>query len=363
MANNILINTSPVGSYRTKNITNDLNNAKRQLDRLNQYGALAGATYYGPNGAASLFPLDYADRAANAGIKLAAILYKLEQYMQLLNATPEEFADIDDSYKDQLSNWRERNYYMAGVFLDDLRRETLIDEFWKEFGWTGVLSGTGWISDIYKLISKLRKADSWSAVADAGYELSEFLEGAEKTYRNYTRIGRAVGTKKSTWWLFRKVTGLKDVGRVSTAKKVTTRFFNNLTNKTSPFNLGKAVKESLPTWDVGLITGVTNFFGNIQEQKEANGEMSTGRVLAETVTETAVDLALDTVITTGINVVVGAAVSAVIGPVAAPTLLITAVGVAATTALNVKVEAVTGKTATEWVSDGILDFGESLLGI
>lgn len=111
MANNILINASSVGSYRVKSIADDLNNAKNQLDRLNQYGALASATYCGPDGRTALFPIDYADRAADAGIKLAAILNKLEQYRQLLDAAPEEFADIDDSYKNQLTEWWERIDY------------------------------------------------------------------------------------------------------------------------------------------------------------------------------------------------------------------------------------------------------------
>lgn len=102
MANDILINAISIGSYRIKPIADDLNNAKKQLDKLNQYGVLASATYYGPDGRMALFPMDYADRAADAGFKLAAILYKLEQYRQLLDAAPEELSDIDNSYKNQL---------------------------------------------------------------------------------------------------------------------------------------------------------------------------------------------------------------------------------------------------------------------
>ena len=120
MANDILINAISIGSYRIKPIADDLNNAKKQLDKLNQYGALASATYCGPDGRTALFPMDYADRAADAGIKLAVILNQLEQYRKLLDAAPEEFSDIDNRYKNQLIDWWGHTTYLAEAFFDGL---------------------------------------------------------------------------------------------------------------------------------------------------------------------------------------------------------------------------------------------------
>lgn len=100
----------------------------------------------------------------------------------------------------------------------------------------------------------------------------------------------------------------------------------------------------------------TNAFSNIDEQKASNGTMSTGRVVAETITETAVDTAL----TYGAGIVVGAAVTAVCGTVAAPGILVVAASGAIVAVLNAGVKALTGKTTTEWISDGILDTGKAI---
>ena len=137
------------------------------------------------------------------------------------------------------------------------------------------------------------------------------------------------------------------------------RFYNNLHNTTSSFNLkdafapltgAKGVKTTVAAWAGVALTGVTNAFGNIQEQKASNGTMSTGRVVAETISETA----LDTVITYGGSAVVGAAITAATGVVAAPVVVAVATG-AGLAAINAGVEAWTGKSATEWASDFVID--------
>ncbi len=50
------------------------------------------------------------------------------------------------------------------------------------------------------------------------------------------KIGNIVGEKQAKEWWFKNITGLRPLGRASTAKKWTTRFKNNLTNQTSPFH-------------------------------------------------------------------------------------------------------------------------------
>lgn len=100
------------------------------------------------------------------------------------------------------------------------------------------------------------------------------------------------------------------------------------------------------------MTGVSNLFSNFDEQKKSNGKMSNARVAAETISETAID----TVVTYGGAAVVGAAITAATGVVAAPVVVAAATGVAVA-GINAGVEALTGKSATEWVSDAILDTG------
>ena len=84
--------------------------------------------------------------------------------------------------------------------------------------------------------------------------------------------------------------------------------------------------------------------------------MSDERVVAETISETIVDTAL----TYGGSILIGAAVAA-LAPVSLPGIAVTAISGAILTGLNVGVEALTGQSATEWISDAILDLGGAAL--
>ena len=84
--------------------------------------------------------------------------------------------------------------------------------------------------------------------------------------------------------------------------------------------------------------------------------MSDGRAVAETIGETVVDTAL----TYGGSILVGAAVAA-LAPVSLPGIAVTAISGAIVAGVNVGVEALTGKSATEWISDTVLDMGEAAL--
>lgn len=244
---------------------------------------------------------------------------------------------------------------------------TFIKNFRENYGWKDILSGAGYIGTIYNLISDIKSGKSWRDFAKAGVDTYKFLSGAAKTYNNYKKIGNAVGAKTAMAWWAKSITGLKPLGRASTAKNPFARFANNLTNKTSPFNaqfknvidnfkgangIGKAVS----SWGAVAATGVLNWFSNKEEQANSNGTMSDGRVVAETITETVVDTAL----TYGAGIVVGAAITAVAGSVAVPGVVVVAASGAIIAGVNAGVQALTGKSTTEWISDGILDTGKAI---
>ncbi len=110
-------------------------------------------------------------------------------------------------------------------------------------------------------------------------------------------------------------------------------------------------------WGDVLIDGVANWYSNKEEQALSNGTMSDERVAAETITETAIG----TVMGYGSEIIIGAAVTAALGPVAAPGVIVVATSGAIVAVLNTGVKALTGKTATEWASDMILDTGEDII--
>lgn len=240
--------------------------------------------------------------------------------------------------------------------------EKFIALFHDKFGWHELLKGSNYIGKIYDFIQDVKNGTTWQDLIRNGVNLVVFMQGAVKTYNNYMKIGNAVGKGKALAWWAKNITGLKSLGRVSTAKNTVTRFVNNLTNKTSPFNaqikeiigdfkgtngVGKAVL----SWGAVAVNGVLNWFDNKEEQKESGGKMSDERVVAETVTETAVG----TVLTYGAGIVVGAAVTTVMGSTAVPAIVVVALTSAVIAEVDAGVEAITGKCVTEWISDTILD--------
>ena len=245
---------------------------------------------------------------------------------------------------------------------------TFAEEFWQDYGWDGLLAGSNYIGKVRKLVKGYKDTSDWKDVVRNVNDTYEFAEGAYTTFRNYRKIGRAVGTTKSMGWWGKAITGLKPLGRVSTAKNPLTRFKNNLTNKTSPFHAsfesivndfkGKnGVGKAFASWATVAVNGALNLKSNLDEQKASNGTMSNWRVAAETVTETAID----TVLTYGAGIVVGAAVSAVLGPVAVPGIVVTALSGMLISAANAGIKKLTGKSVTEFLSDSILDTGEFVL--
>lgn len=298
--------------------------------------------------------------------KLESYSRTLESYQRFIEDARGEYVKLNE-YKKTTDYFEKIDVVIPHLVGPGGQLKIFTDEFLSNYGWKEILSGAGYIGTIYNLINDVRDGKSWRDLAKTGVDTYRFLSGAAKTYNNYKKIGNAVGTKTAMAWWAKNITGLKPLGRASTAKNPFTRFANNLTNKTSPFNAqfknivnnfkgANGVGKAVASWGTVAVNGVLNWFSNKDEQANSNGTMSDGRVIAETITETVVDTAL----TYGTGIVVGAAVTAALGTVAAPGIVVVAASGAVVAGLNAGVKALTGKTTTEWISDTILDTGEAI---
>lgn len=298
--------------------------------------------------------------------KLESYSRTLESYQRFIEDARGEYVKLNE-YKKTTDYFEKIDVVIPHLVGPGGQLKIFTDEFLSNYGWKEILSGAGYIGTIYNLINDIRDGKSWRDLAKTGVDTYRFLSGAAKTYNNYKKIGNAVGTKTAMAWWAKNITGLKPLGRASTAKNPFTRFANNLTNKTSPFNAQfknivnnfkgtNGVGKAVASWGTVAVNGVLNWFSNKDEQANSNGTMSDGRVIAETITETVVDTAL----TYGTGIVVGAAVTAALGTVAAPGIVVVAASGAVVAGLNAGVKALTGKTTTEWISDTILDTGEAI---
>ena len=298
--------------------------------------------------------------------KLESYSRTLESYQRFIEDARGEYVKLNE-YKKTTDYFEKIDVVIPHLVGPGGQLKIFTDEFLSNYGWKEILSGAGYIGTIYNLINDIRDGKSWRDLAKTGVDTYRFLSGAAKTYNNYKKIGNAVGTKTAMAWWAKNITGLKPLGRASTAKNPFTRFANNLTNKTSSFNAqfknivnnfkgANGVGKAVASWGTVAVNGVLNWFSNKDEQANSNGTMSDGRVIAETITETVVDTAL----TYGTGIVVGAAVTAALGTVAAPGIVVVAASGAVVAGLNAGVKALTGKTTTEWISDTILDTGEAI---
>ena len=298
--------------------------------------------------------------------KLESYSRTLESYQRFIEDARGEYVKLNE-YKKTTDYFEKIDVVIPHLVGPGGQLKIFTDEFLSNYGWKEILSGAGYIGTIYNLINDIRDGKSWRDLAKTGVDTYRFLSGAAKTYNNYKKIGNAVGTKTAMAWWAKNITGLKPLGRASTSKNPFTRFANNLTNKTSPFNAqfknivnnfkgANGVGKAVASWGTVAVNGVLNWFSNKDEQANSNGTMSDGRVIAETITETVVDTAL----TYGTGIVVGAAVTAALGTVAAPGIVVVAASGAVVAGLNAGVKALTGKTTTEWISDTILDTGEAI---
>lgn len=243
--------------------------------------------------------------------KLESYSRTLESYQRFIEDARGEYVKLNE-YKKTTDYFEKIDVVIPHLVGPGGQLKIFTDEFLSNYGWKEILSGAGYIGTIYNLINDIRDGKSWRDLAKTGVDTYRFLSGAAKTYNNYKKIGNAVGTKTAMAWWAKNITGLKPLGRASTAKNPFTRFANNLTNKTSPFNAqfknivnnfkgANGVGKAVASWGTVAVNGVLNWFSNKDEQANSNGTMSDGRVIAETITETVVDTAL----TYGTGIVVG----------------------------------------------------------
>ena len=241
---------------------------------------------------------------------------------------------------------------IAGIF----RQEYDYKDFIKSFGNIGKTAS---------YVISATTAKSWKDWAKIALGTGTTTANIIKDAKNYCKIGRAVGSKSAAKWFLKKEFGFRNVGYASKCKKITSRFYNNLHNTKSPYNLKdtfapltgkKGVASAVAAWAGVALTGVINGVDNYQEYKNSGGKMSSTRAVAETITETAID----TVVTYGATAVVGAAITAVTGAVAAPVVVAVATGIGLAS-INALVKSRTGKSSTELISDGILDLGEAAI--
>ncbi len=274
----------------------------------------------------------------------------LGSYQQFLSEAHKQYTELDNQ---NVSISIEKNGGKSSIF-------GAISSFFNNKMIGTLLAGSGYIGTMYGLIRNILNGDSWADLAKNGLNVYDFLNNASKELNNYKKIGNAVGSKKSFVWWLKNAIGLKPLGRASSATNIGTRFRNNLFNKTSPFyqdfqNTIKSLKgqngaaKAAASWAPAIISGVTNGFSNYDEYK--SGKISGQRAIAEWATETAVDVGLTYVAGT----IAGAAVTTALGTVAAPGIAVVAITGGLGYLANLGIEKLTGKTATEWVSDNILD--------
>lgn len=285
--------------------------------------------------------------------KLEQYASALKAYQQFIDDAKYEYVKLDEYKKIDLAS------KLVAMPIDYDKLRPLGPGGQLDFDWTDVIKSFGSAGSVFGIVNSVFGAKSWLDWGNVGVSATKTIASIAKDYNNYTKIGRAIGTTNSTGYFWRNFFGFNKVGYASTASSASARFYNNLHNTTSPYKLssifdsftGKnGVVSSIASWAGIALSGVANWFDNVEEQKESNGTMSTGRVVAETVSETVIDTAL---VTAG-SAVVGAAITTVTGAVAAPVVVAAATGLAIA-GINAGVEALTGKSATEWVSDTILD--------
>lgn len=144
--------------------------------------------------------------------------------------------------------------------------------------------------------------------------------------------------------------------------------FNSAITKDTPKSFSKAFGESVDKLKFGNaktvsdkvavgakwagygLTAITTVYDNFTDTSENN---STGRKIAESIGETAVKIGEGLLIGAGVTAAFAAA-----GAVGAPAVVVGAVTVGVTWAIDKVCEAITGKDVAEFVSDTVLDTGK-----
>lgn len=295
---------------------------------------------------------------SNINSTATQISRKLEQYAKALEAYQRFIEDAHNEYV-KLDEFKKTNIADFIIDVKPIENQIVGPGGQFNYDWNDIIKSFGNVGKIFGIFDNIFNATTWNEWAAIGLSVGQTISKIAKDYNNYTKIGRAIGTQNSMAYFWKKQFGFRSVGHASTASSPTARFYNNLHNTTSAYNLSdafapltgkKGIGTTVAAWAGVALTGISNAFSNIDEQKASNGTMSNGRVVAETISETVID----TAVTYAGTAVVGAAITAATGVVAAPVAVAVVTGVAIA-GINAGVEALTGKSATEWVSDAVLD--------
>ena len=282
---------------------------------------------------------------------------KLEQYAKTLIAY-QRF--IEEAHNEYIKLDEYNKFNLADLFCPiplDPNKFIIVEPARKpDFDWSDLFKFFGTSAgSILKLGNSIFNAKNWIDWANAGVDATEIISTIAKDYNRYAKIGSAISTNNSAGYFWRNFLGFNKVGRASTASSASARFYNNLHNTTSPYKLSnvfdtftgkEGVVSTVASWASVALSGISNTLSNIEEQKASNGTMSTGRVIAETVSETVID----TVVATAGPAIIGTAIATVTGAVAAPVVVAIATG-AVWWGINTGCEAIFGVSATEAISD------------
>lgn len=286
----------------------------------------------------------------------------LAQYSKALSAYQRFISDARDKYV-QLDEYKKINieeYISAASSTFDFNRSSP-DDLKEKYNleWKELIEAFGDAGSVVAITISALGAKSGKDWSKVGKDVVKTTASIINDYNHYSRIGRAIGTANSNGNFLRNFFGFNKVGRASTASSASARFYNNLHNKTSPYKLGdmldsfkgkNGVVSSVASWAGVVLSGLSNAFSNIEEQKESNGAMSSGRVFAETITETGIDMA----VSYGGSAVIGAAIATATGAIATPVVVAVATG-AIWSVINTGCDAVFHVSATEVISDLALD--------
>lgn len=213
---------------------------------------------------------------------------------------------------------------------------------------------------------------TWGDLLKYNVAAVELFYKALSTLEDYLKIGNAVGVKQTTVNWLKNVVDWKVDGHWSVAKDPVTNFIKNFTNKTSPIRnylknacddlfFKNGIGNAVVSWAGIVVDGLVNWVDNKGEQLESGGMMSDGRVWAETIMETGVETVMTYAAGAVATAAIAAGATAAGATVAIPAAVVTVIGVATVGAVNGITYLLTGETATEHISDEILDWGEGVI--
>ena len=186
-----------------------------------------------------------------------------------------------------------------------------------------------------------------------GVSVKSGLKFAKSTAKVVEKISKAV-PKSGASFDWKKLFGLEAVITSETPKSL----WGALGNEVQKLNFGsaKTVSDKIAVgakWAGHALTAITTTYENFTDTKENN---STGRKIAESIGETAVKIGEGILIGAGVTAAFAAA-----GVVGAPAVVVGAVTVGVTWAVDKVCEAISGKNVAELVSDTVLDTGEKVI--